>query len=199
MYSLLFKNLTKYALFRASFWGVLGMILLTLPDFYLNGMFYMIVGYMLTVGIWRIVGFARECAVNHIKDKKMCSPLRYFSLLVAVLLIVVVIQSIIFRHLMIRVTPVYLGGLLLLESILYFIIALCANTFMQRGLLVAFSGIVFLGGAAVLAFTFGFGIGGIMGLTKVSCAALLFACLYELTAYLVYRKNAGIRSNEEDI
>jgi TctA family transporter len=70
---------------------------------------------------------------------------------------------------------------------------------MQRGLLVALSGIAFLGGVAVLVFTFGFGIGGIPGLTKVSSVALLLAGLYELAAYLVYRKNAGNRSNEEDI
>jgi len=28
---------------------------------------------------------------------------------------------------------------------------------------------------------------------------LLLACLYELAAYLVYRKNVGNRVNEEDI
>ncbi|AEE91949.1 conserved membrane protein of unknown function [Tepidanaerobacter acetatoxydans Re1] len=199
MSALLFKNFTKYALLRAAFWGIMGIILFALPDFFLDGMFYAIVGYMLVDGILRIVDFVRESAANHIHEKKAGSPLRYFSLVVAVLLLVVVIHSIIFRDLLIQVTPVYLGGLLLLRGILYFVIALCANTFMQRGLLVALSGIVFLGGAAVLVFTFGFGIGGIPGLIKVSGAALLLACLYELAAYLVYRKNLGNRSNEEDI
>ncbi|MCK9600511.1 MAG: DUF308 domain-containing protein [Sphaerochaeta sp.] len=200
MSKLLFENFTKYALFRAAFWGAMGVILFALPDFLLDGMFYAIVGYMLVDGIWRIVDFVRESsAKNYDYEKKAVLPLRYFSLVVAVLLIVVVIHSIIFRHLLIEVTPIYLGGLLLLEGILYFVIALCANTFMQRGLLVALSGIAFLGGAAVLVFTFGFGIGGIPGLTKVSGAALLLACLYELAAYLVYRKNVGNRVNEEDI
>lgn len=199
MSTLLFENFTKYSLLRAAFWGIMGIILFALPDFLLGGMFYAIVGYMFVDGILRIVDFVRESAANHIHEKKAGSPLRYFSLVVAVLLIVVVIHSIIFRHLLIQVTPVYLGGLLLLEGILYFVIALCANTFTQRGLLVALSGIAFLGGAAVLAFTFGFGIGGIPGLTKVCGAALLLACLYELAAYLVYRKNVGSRLNEEDI
>lgn len=200
MSKLLFENFTKYALFRAAFWGAMGVILFALPDFLLDGMFYAIVGYMLVDGIWRIVDFVRESsAKNYDYEKKAVLPLRYFSLVVAVLLIVVVIHSIIFRHLLIEVTPIYLGGLLLLEGILYFVIALCANTCMQRGLLVALSGIAFLGGAAVLVFTFGFGIGGIPGLTKVSGAALLLACLYELAAYLVYRKNVGNRVNEEDI
>ncbi|SNS87778.1 Short repeat of unknown function [Anaerovirgula multivorans] len=197
--SLLFDKFAKFAMLRAAFWGSMGIILFALPDFLLDGMFYAIVGYMLVDGIWRIVDFVRESAANHIHEKKAGSLLRYFSLVIAVLLIVVVIHSIIFRHLLIQVTPVYLGGLLLLEGILYFVIALCANTFMQRGLLVALSGITFLGGAAVLVFTFGFGIGGIPGLTKVSGAALLLACLYELVAYLVYRKNVGNRLNEEDI
>lgn len=199
MKSLLFEKFAKFAMLRAAFWGIMGIILFTLPDFLLDGMFYAIVGYMLVDGIWRIVDFIRESAANHVPEKKGVLPLRYFSLVVAVLLIVVVIHSIIFRHLLIEITTVYLGGLLLLEGIIYFVIALCANTFMQRGLLVVLSGIAFLGGAAVLVFTFGFGIGGIPGLTKVSGAALLLACLYELAAYLVYRKNVGNRSNEEDI
>lgn len=199
MSTLLLEHFTKYSLLRAAFWGIMGMTLFALPDFLLNGMFYAIVGYMLVDGILRIMGFVRESAVNHIREKKAGSPLRYFSLVVAVLLIVVVIHSILFRHLLIQVTPVYLGGLLLIRGILFFVIALSANTFLQRGLLVALSGIAFLGGAAVLVFTFGFGIGGIPGLTKVSGTALLLACFYELAAYLVYRKNAGIRSNKEDI
>ena len=199
MSKLLFENFTKHSLLRAAFWGIMGIILFALPDFLLGGMYYAIVGYMLVDGILRIVDFARESAANHIREKKAGSPLHYFSLVVAVLLIVVVIHSIIFRHLLIEVTPVYLGGLLLIRGILYFVIALCANTFMQRGLLVALSGIAFLGGAAVLVFTFGFGIGGIPGLTKVSSAALLLACLYELAAYLVHRKNAGNRSNKEEL
>lgn len=196
--ALLLENFTKYALLRAAFWGIMGIILFALPDFLLDGMFYAIVGYMLVDGIWRIVDFVRESAANHIPEKKAGSPLRYFSLVVAVLLLVVVIHSIIFRHLLIQVTPVYLGGFLLLKGIIYFVIALCANTFPQRGLLVFLSVIAFLGGAAVLVFTFGFGIGGIPGLTKVSGAALLLACLYELTAYLIYRKKRN-RSNEEDM
>lgn len=199
MSTLLFENFTKYSLLRAAFWGIMGIILFALPDFLLDGMFYAIVGYMLVGGILRIVDFVRESAANHIHEKKVGLSLRYFSLVVAALLLVVVIHSIIFRHLLIQVTPVYLGGLLLLEGIIYFVIAICANTFQQRGLLVFLSVIVCLGGAAVLVFTFGFGIGGIPGLAKVSGVALLLACLYELSAYLVYRKNLDNRSNEEDI
>lgn len=198
MKSLLFDKFAKFALLRAAFWGIMGIILFALPDFLLGGMFYAIVGYMLVDGIWRIVDFVGESsAKNHVYKKKAVLSLRYFSLVVAVLLIAVVIHSIVFRRLLIEVTPVYLGGLLLLEGILYFVIALRANTFMQRGLLITLSVIVFLGGAAVLIFTFGFGIGGTLGLTKVSGAALLLACFYELAAYLVYRKNVGNRSNEE--
>ena len=200
MKSLLFGKFAKFAMLRAAFWGIMGIILFALPDFLLDGMFYAIVGYMLVDGIWRIVDFVRESsAKNYVYEKKEALPLRYFSLVVAVLLIVVVIHSIIFRHLLIEITPVYLGVLLLLEGILYFVIALCANTFMQKGLLVALSGIAFLGGAAVLVFTFGFGIGGIPGLTKVSGTTLLLACLYELAAYLVYRKNVGSSLYKEDI
>ncbi|WP_207727259.1 hypothetical protein [Caproicibacter fermentans] len=189
MDAFLFEDFTKCAMLRAAFWGIMGIILFALPNFLLDGMFYAIVGYMLADGIWRIVKFVRESAANHIHDKKAGSPLRYFSLVIAVLLLVVVAHSIIFRHFLIQITPVYLGGLLLLEGIIYFVIALCANTFPQRGLLVFLSVIAFLGGAAVLVFTFGFGVGGIPGLTKVSGTALLLACLYELAAYLIYRKN----------
>lgn len=199
MNTLLFENFTKYSLLRAAFFGIMGIILFALPDFLLDGMFYAIVGYMLVGGILGIVDFFRENATNHTREKKAYSFIRYFNLVVAILLIMVVIHSIIFRHFLIQVTPIYLGGLLLLEGIFYFVIALSANAFTQRWLLIVLSLITFLSSVTVLVFTFGFGIGGIIGLTKVSGATLLLACLYELAAYLVYRKNLDNRSNEEDI
>lgn len=195
---LLYERFAKFALPRAVFWGIMGIILFALPKFLLDSMFYTIVGYMLVDGIWRIVNFVRESTLtSHVHNKKTVLPLRFFSLVAAIFLIVAVIHSIVFRHLLIQVTPVYLGGLLMLESIIYFVIALCANKF--RGLLVVLSVIIFLGGAAVLIFTFGFGIDGILGLAKVSGTTLLLACFYELVAYLIYRRNVNNRLYEEDI
>ncbi|WP_018751223.1 hypothetical protein [Paenibacillus sanguinis] len=179
--TLLFESYAKYALLRAAYWGVMGILLFAVPSFLFMGMFYAIIGYMLVDGILHVVNFYK---------KKTGSPLRYVSLVIAVLLMAVVIHSIVFRHLLIELTPVYLGGLLLLESLLYAGITLCAHPYRKRALLGALSGMVLLSGAAVLVFTFGFGVGGISGLAKVSGAALLLVCLYEGTAYFVYRKNA---------
>ncbi|WP_255624938.1 hypothetical protein [Clostridioides sp. ES-S-0108-01] len=41
---------------------------------------------------------------------------------------------------------------------------------------------------AAVIFTFGFGIGGIVGLTRVSGFASLLSCIYILVAYLIHKR-----------
>ena len=87
----------------------------------------------------------------------------------------------------------------MLEGILYFVIALCAVTTLQKFLLVILSGTTFLQAALAIAFTFGFGVGGVTGMTTVLGIALLLAFLYEIAAFSIARRNHKTRFNQEDM
>ncbi|MGX9755240.1 hypothetical protein ACWYRQ_03125 [Clostridioides difficile] len=178
---LLYKQFTKHAILRAVFLGGMGIALLIFPEFLLGGMFYVIVGYMILYGVLRIIDFILENGAKHLFN--------YGSLIIAILLIVFGLHSIAFSRYLIHISPVYLGSLLLIEAVVYFVITSCVTIFWQKIILIILASIAFLGGIAVIIFTFGFGIGGILGLTRVSGFASLFSCLYTITAYLIYQKS----------
>lgn len=189
MKSLFYERFAKYAILRTIFLGGMGMALLLYPEFLLNGMFYAIVGYVLLDGALRIVDFVRE------KESK--SLLSYGSLALAILLFLVGFHSIAYARYLIQVSPVYLGTLLLFESIAYFIVAMCAAKSWQKTILAILSVMAFLGGLAVFIFTFGFGIGGIPELIYISGVASLISCAYVLVSYIIYRKTKDTRELEE--
>ncbi|MGO1042340.1 hypothetical protein ACTPEO_06360 [Clostridioides difficile] len=176
---LLYKRFTKHAILRAVFLGGMGIALLIFPEFLLGGMFYVIVGYMILYGVLRIMDFILKNGAKHLFN--------YGSLIIAILLIVFGLHSIAFSRYLIHISPVYLGSLLLIEAVVYFVITLCVTIFWQKIILIILASIAFLGGIAVIIFTFGFG--GILGLTRVSGFASLFSCLYTITAYLIYQKS----------
>ncbi|HBG5345618.1 TPA: hypothetical protein KQG29_003025 [Clostridioides difficile] len=177
---LLYKRFIKYARLQAIFLGGLGVAILLFPDFLHGSMFYVLVGYIILSGILLIIDF--------IRDKTTKPIFNYGSLILASLLIVFGYNSIVFSRYLVHVSPIYLGTLLLIEAMIYFVIALCATTFWHRSILAIFASVAFLGGIAVFIFTFGFGIGGIVGLTRVSGFASLISCIYILVAYLIYKR-----------
>ncbi|MCC0628030.1 MULTISPECIES: hypothetical protein [unclassified Clostridioides] len=177
---LIYKRFIKYARLQAVFLGGIGVALLLFPKFLLGSMFYVIVGYIILSGVLLIIDFIRE--------KTTKSILNYGSLVLASLLIVFGCTSIVFSRYLVNVSPIYLGALLLIKAVIYFVIALCATTFWQKSILTIFASIALLGGMAVVIFTFGFGIGGIVGLTRVSGFASLLSCIYILVAYLIHKR-----------
>ncbi len=177
---LLYKRFIKYARLQAVFLGGIGVALLLFPKFLLGSMFYVIVGYIILSSVLLIIDF--------IRDKTTKPIFNYISLVLASLLIVFGYNSIVFSRYLVHVSPIYLGALLLIEAMIYFVIALCATTFWQRSILAIFASIAFLGGMAIFIFTFGFGIGGIAGLTRVSGFASLLSCICTLVAYLIYKR-----------
>jgi len=85
--------------------------------------------------------------------------------------------------------PVFSGVLLLIESVVYFIGALCAESRLKV-LLIILSLLVAGGGMALVIFTFGFG--GLEPFAKMFGGLLFLSCVIELLLGLVYKnKNNG--------
>lgn len=196
---ILFERFTKLSLLRAVFWLIMGISLLLMPDFLLGGLFYVLIGYLIVNALLHIFFFARETTAGDTQDSKAALASRYISLVIAVLFVIISAHFIIYREWLNEFTPVFLGGLLMLEGILYFVIALCAVTTLQKFLLVILSGTTFLQAALAIAFTFGFGVGGVTGMTTVLGIALLLAFLYEIAAFSIARRNHKTRFNQEDM
>lgn len=192
---ILFERFTKLSLLRAVFWFIMGVSLLLMPDFLLGGLFYVLIGYLIVNALLRIFFFARGANAENTQDNKVTLASRYISLVIAVLFVIVAVHFIIYREWLNEFTPAFLGGLLMLEGILYFVIALCAVTALQKFLLVILSGATFLQAALAIAFTFGFGVGGFTGMTTVLGIALLLAFLYEIAAFSIARRNHATRFN----
>ena len=197
----LFERFTKLSLVRAAFWLVMGISLLIMPklEFLLNGLFYMLIGYLFVNAILRTIFFARERTTVNKHNNASKSVIPYISLGIAILFVIAAVHLIIFREWLNEFTPVFLGGLLMLEGILYFVIALCAVTSLQKSLLIIISGAVFLGAAIAIAFTFGFGVGGVTVMTRILGIALLLAFLYEISAFYTYRRNKANTYDKEGV
>lgn len=141
---ILFERFTKLSLLRAIFWLIMGISLLLMPDFLLDGLFYVLTGYLIVNTLLRIFFFYLEVTAGHTRDNKAALASRYISLAIAVLFVIVTVHFIIFKKWLNEFTPAFLSGLLMLEGILYFVIALCAVTALQKFLLIILSGATFL-------------------------------------------------------
>lgn len=191
----LFERFTKLSPVRAVFWLVMGASLFIKPelDFLLNGLFYALTGYLLVNAVLRIIFFIRETIRKSDQKRAAVLVVRCGSIAIALTFIVAAIHLIIFREWLHEFTPALLGGLLMLEGVLYFVIALCAITALQKFLLVILSGAVCLTAIISIGFTFGFGVNGVTGMIIVLGIALLSASLYEIAAFLVDCKNRTSR------
>ena len=111
------------------------------------------------------------------------------SIIYAVAAILFGILSIVYFRYLISIMPVFSGVLLLIESVVYFIAALCAESRL-KALLVILSLLVAGGGMALVIFTFGFG--GLEPFAKIFGGLLFLSCVIELLLGLIYRnKNNG--------
>lgn len=167
-----------FSLPRAVFLGAMSGVLFLFPDFLLSKACYSILlGYTMLGGVLRVVEFSQW------KGGK--PPVVYGGLAVGVLLLVFSVPLIAYARYFVYVTPVLLGGLLLLAAAVYFIAACRADTALQRGILVPLALAALLGSLAVFVFTFGFGMGGLTGLAQVSGGTLLVSCGFELVCGLM--------------
>lgn len=176
---LLYEKFEKLALLRAVFFAITGIATLLFTGFLRGTVFYVFAGYVFLLGIW---GFAD----GFFCSKETRAFVRYGNFIVAAFMIVFGILSIIYSRYLVRVAPLYLGGLMLVNGFVYFLATLCAKTRLQW-FLALLSLSVLLGGGAIVIFTFGFEI--VLTLAEVSSITLLLSCAYELIAHLIYRKS----------
>lgn len=186
---LLYEKFAKFAMLRAVFFAVMGIVTLLFSEFLRGAVFYVVVGYVMLCGIWGIANY-------FLWGKEAKAPIRYGSLVGAVLMIAFGVLSIIYGSYLVHVAPLYLDGLLLVNGFVYFVVALCAKTRMQW-LLTLLSLSVLLGGSAGIIFTFGFEI--VLTLAQVSGITLLLSCAYEVIACLIYQKSNHSHMEREDI
>lgn len=191
MKTLLCKRFIKFSIPRILFFGVMGIVLLALPSFVLNGAFYAVVGYLVLAGIFCIVDCSRR------KDKK--NLLDFASIIISAILILFGINSLVFTRYLVNVSPLYFGALLLIEGMYYLIVAICGAGALQRIVLTILSIIVFLSGAGVVVFTLGFGVDGLSGLAGISGVSSILSCAYALLAYLFSRGNEKRHLGREEM
>lgn len=163
---------------RAVFLGAISGILFLFPEFLLSKACYgILLGYTMLGGMLRVADFSRWNGGK--------TPAVYGSLAVGVLLLVFSVPLITYARYFVFVTPILLGGLMLLNAAVYFIVAWRADTALQKGVLFPLALAAFLGSLAVFVFTFGFGVGGLTGLAKVSGGTLLISSVFGLACSLM--------------
>lgn len=181
MNNLLYERFSKHAVIRAAILAVMAILTLVFPALLQTGMVYVIAGYAILVGalgildaVWRPEGSKTSAHYGHI----------VLSGILIVFGIMVIVNS---RYLM-GFLPLFLGGVMMVEGILYFVIALCSKVTLKP-LLVILAILIFLGGIVTGIFSFGFG--GLVTLSRITGTLLLLSSLYELAVCLSRQKTIG--------
>lgn len=182
----LFEKFTRYSIFRAAILCVMGIVTFFFPEFLLSGMVYVIAGYAILNGILSIADY-------FLREKAAPKAINYVSLIFACLLIIFGILSIAYFRYLVSLLPVFLGVLMMIESIVYFVIALYEVT-RTKPILIVLAVFIMIGGIVANIFTFGFG--GVLTLSHIFGTLLLLSCAYELIVYLIHRKTVK-QSNSE--
>ena len=177
-----FKKIARWSGLRAALLGAMGFVTLLFPEFLQGSIIYAIAAYAILNGALGILDFLSGRG----KEEK---HIAYLNLFVAAAAVLFGILSIVYFRYLISIVPVFSGVLLLIESVVFFIAALCAGSKL-KALLVVLSLIVAGGGATLVIFTFGFG--GLEPLAKIFSGLLFLSCIVELLLGLLYRnKNNG--------
>lgn len=177
-----FKKIARWSGLRAALLGAMGLVTLLFPEFLQGSIIYAVAAYAILNGALGILDFLSGRG----REEKHIITLNLFITAAAILF---GILSIVYFRYLISIMPVFLGVLLLIESVVYFIAALCAESRLKT-LLVILSLLVAGGGMALVIFTFGFG--GLEPFAKIFSGLLFLSCVIELLLGLIYRnKNNG--------
>ena len=177
-----FKKIARWSGLRAALLGAMGLVTLLFPEFLQGSIIYAVAAYAVLNGALGILDFlsGRDREEKHIA---------YLNLFITAAAILFGILSIVYFRYLISIMPVFSGVLLLIESVVYFIAALCAESRL-KALLVILSLLVAGGSMALVIFTFGFG--GLEPFAKIFSGLLFLSCVIELLLGLIYRnKNNG--------
>ena len=165
-----FKKIARWSGLRAALLGAMGLVTLLFPEFLQGSIIYAVAAYAILNGALGILDFLSGRG----KEKKHIVTLNLFVTAAAILS---GILSIVYFRYLISILPVFSGVLLLIESVVYFIAALCVKSILKT-LLVILSLLVAGGGTTLVIFTFGFG--DIWPLAKIFSAFLFLSCGIEL-------------------
>lgn len=172
-----FKKIARWSVFRAALLGAAGIITLLLPEFLKGGVIYAVAAYIILNGAMGIIDF-----INGEGNEE--KHIAYLNLFAAIAATIFGILGIVYFRYMISILPVFLGAFLLIESVVYFIAALCVESKL-KALLIILSLFVAAGGVILVVFTFGFG--GLLPLAKIFSTLLFLSCVIELLIGLVYK------------
>lgn len=174
----LFEIFTRYSIFRMAILFLMGAVTFLFPEFLLTGMVYVIAGYAILNGVLSIVHYFR-------REKAVPKAITCVNLIFACLLIVFGTLSIVYFRYLVSILPIFLGVLMMIESIVYFVIALYAFKW-TKPLLIILAVFIMIGSIVANIFTFGFG--SVLTLSQIFGALLLLSGAYELIVYLKHRK-----------
>ncbi|MDE6739483.1 MAG: hypothetical protein K2K07_10350 [Lachnospiraceae bacterium] len=170
MFFLQFKKIARWSGLRAVLLGTMWLITFLFPEFLKGGIIYAVAAYAIFNGVLGIVDFlsGRGKEETHIVN---------LNLLVMLAEIIFGILCIVYFRYLISILPVFLGVLLMIESVMYFIAAFCVKCKLKV-LIVILSLLVGAGGVMLVIFTFGFG--GLRPLVKIFSSLLFLSCITEL-------------------
>lgn len=174
MLSKQFKEIAKYAMLRGGILAAMATITFLYPSFLASGMIYVIAAYAILNGI---LGSMRYIGNNENEEKRSFNPHLFMS---SVSILFGVFCIIYFRY-AVGILPVFLGMLLIVESVVHFISTLNVKGKLKPVMiLLSISSAV--GGIALIIFAFGFG--DIKALSQMFGSLLILSCIEELLLHL---------------
>lgn len=184
--NLLFEKFAKYSAIRMAILFAMGVVTLLFPELLLLGMVYVIAWYTILCGVLSVADYFLPApkAVN------------YVSLIFACLLIVFGVLSIVYFRYLVSLLPVFLGVIMMIESIVYLLIARCAVTKIKSALFFI-AVFIMIGSIVTNIFTFGFG--GVLTLSHIFGTLLMLSCVYERLVYLTHRSMSGSNSQRGEM
>ncbi|MDF2892744.1 MAG: hypothetical protein K0R80_3111 [Clostridia bacterium] len=178
----LFEKYKRYSIFRAAIVCIIGTVLFFFPEFLLSDIVYIISGYTIFNGILSIADY-------FFREKTPLGAVDYARLIFVCLLIIFGILLIVCFRYHVSILPVYWDVLMMIESIVYFVIVLCADV-STKPILIILTEFILIGGLIANIFTFGFG--GVLMLLQIFGTLLLLWFANELIFCLIYQ---GLSSN----
>ena len=170
-----FRKNAKGVTLRIALLSILGAVTLLFSEFLAHGMVYIIAAYAILNGGMGIADFVSD------KDKEE-KTIVYFNVIIVGLAIVCGFFCIVYYRYLVSSLSVFLGVVLVIESVVHFIAALCAKSKLKTFLIIG-TLLLAVGGAALVLFTFGFG--GMIALSKMFGGLLFLSCINELFIFLI--------------
>lgn len=174
----LFEEFAKNSGFRALILAILGILTFIYPELIQNGMVYIIAIYVIICGVLGI----KEIARNKTQSK---SGISYVGVILFGLMIFLGALFMFYYRYIVGFLPLFLGAMMVVESVVYFVVALSSKKKMKPFLILIS---LALCGGGVVTTIYSFGFGGIVGLSHIIGVMLFVSCTYELALFLTGRK-----------